>query len=278
MALAREDRRFVVGLGAAVALTAVYLLGVRAPLRSATARAAGALRALQGEADRYFRSPDATAFDEAQRELGRRMETLDRRLRELTALVAFDAGAVGGTAGAAGDPADAYVALSAELHARIRAAAERAPQSRIPAVFDPQGAMGRPADPAAIPRLRRQLVMAYLILDAAIDHGVGIEELRPAAPPLAEAAALPYLDEAAVTVSARGSLDAVAAWLHALGQPPRGGGSTFLSIAGLAVNAGPGTNAVDYSVTFASVRVRPDVVLAGPPARSERDGGRAPIY
>lgn len=278
MVLAAGDRRFAIGLGAAVALGAVYVLAVRAPLRSAAAGADRELRALQPGADRYLRNPRATPFDQAHRQLSQRLEAADRRLRDLVARAAFDPTAVGAAPTGAGGPLDAYARLSADLHARIKAKAERSPQVRTPDVFDPQGAVRTPEDPAAVARLRRQLVMAYLILDAAIDHGVGVEELRPAAPPRAEAATLSYLDEVAVTVSARGSLDAVAAWLHALGQPPRSGGSTFLSVAGLAVNAGPGTDAVDYAVTFVSVRVRPDVVLAGPTARPERDGRRAPIY
>jgi len=255
------------------------VLAVRAPLRSAAAGADRELRALQPRADRYLRNPRAMPFDQARRQLSQRLEAADRRLRDLVARAAFEPTAVGGGAPAgAGGPLDAYARLSADLHARIKAKAERSPQVRTPAVFDPQGAVRTPEAPAAVARLRRQLVMAYLILDAAIDHGVGVEELRPAAPRRAEAAALSYLDEVAVTVSARGRLDAVAAWLHALGQPPRSGGSTFLSVAGLAVNAGPGTDAVDYAVTFVSVRVRPDVVLAGPTVRPERDGRRAPIY
>ena len=288
MALATEDRRFAIGIGVAAAVLAVYAVAVRGPLRSATARTERDVRAIQPKVDLYFRNPKATHFDRVQRELAERTEGLEQRLAALVAAVEFDPGQLDPSGGAAPttDLRDLYFRLSSDLHDRVKAKAEKAPHiARIPTVFDPQGKIQTPDDPAAVPRLHHQLVMAYLVLDAAIDHRVDVAELRAIEPRLAAASSTSYLDELAVAVAAQGSLDAIAAWLHALSQPPSGAkGSKFLSIASLDVAADPEGDQVAYAVTFVSVRVNPKVNLAAAPAKKPEAGARrrpprrAPLY
>ena len=289
MALATEDKGFAVGLGVAAVVLVLYAVAARGPMRSAAARAERDIRAEQPKVDLYFQNPKAMPFDNVQRELGKRAEGLGQQLKTLAAVVEFGPGSLdpaGEAVDATADRRDLYFKLSSDLHDRIKAKAEKAPHlARIPAVFDPQGRIQTPSDPAAIPRLHAQLVMAYLILDAAIDHRVDVTELRAIEPRLAGAPEASYLDKLAVSVKAQGGLDAVAAWLHALGQPPRGtGGSKFLSVANLEIDAGADKEKVDYAVTFVSVRVNPKVTLAAGPARKtdkstpRRGPRRAPRY
>ena len=289
MAMAREDKRFVAGLAAAVVVLGLYALAVRGPLRGATGRSDREIRARRPKVDLYFRNPKATPFSRVQRELAQRVEALDRRLAALAAAVEFDPGSLepaSESSSATADPRDLYFKLTSALHDTIKAKAERSPHLvRVPTVFDPQGHIQTPRDPAAIPRLHRQLVMAYRILDAAIDHRVHVAELRAPQPRVLGASARPYLDELTVVVKAQGDLDAIAAWLHALGQPPAGKtGSRFLSVATLDVVAGEDKEPVGYEVAFVSVRIHPTVTLAGGPARTDdgkppaRRPRRAPLY
>jgi len=288
MALATEDKGFAVGLGVAVVVLVLYAVAARGPLRSATARTERDIRAEQPKVDTYFQNPKAMPFDQVHRELGKRAEGLEKRLEALVAAVEFDTGPLdpSGSAGAAADLPVLYYKLSDALHRRIEAKADEAAHLvRVPSVFDPQGKKQTPRDPAAIPRLHAQLVMAYLILDAAIDHRIDVTALRAIEPRLGGAPKASYLDKLAVSVKAQGGLDAVAAWLHALGQPPRGtGGSKFLSVASLEIDAGADKEKVEYAVTFVSVRVNPKVILAAGPARKadkstpRRGPRRAPRY
>ena len=289
MALAREDRGFAVGAVVVAAVLGLYAVAVRGPLRSATARSDREIRSRQPKVDLYFRNPKATPYTRVERELGKRADDLAQRLASLVGTVEFDPGSLDPTGEAVGGSADLcvlYFKLSEELHERLRAKAEKAPHvPRVPAVFDPQGKKQTPDDSAAVPRLHRQLVMAHRILDAAIDHRVDVTELRAVQPRLLGTKTQPYLDELSVVVTAEAGLDAIAAWLHALSQPPSGkSGSRFLSVGRLEIGAGGKEGKVEYQVTFVSVRVNPKVTLAGPPAKKADEGprrrrpGRAPKF
>ena len=265
MAAASDDKQFAIGFAVALALLAVYGLAVRAPLRSATARCEFETRKAQPDVDRYFRSPKATPFAQVHDELARRKRALDERLAALVHAVEFDPDPLDPT-GQSADVPGLYWELSKKLHEEVRARCDAAPHLvRIPAIFDPQGEIQTPRDPALIPRLHRQLVMAHRILRAAIKHGVDILELRALAPRIVDKQSVRYLDEVGIVVKAQAGLDALAALVHQLGQPPRGGGdSGFLSVGQLEIRrSGDDPNKVVYEMVFVSVRTNPKATLVG---------------
>jgi hypothetical protein len=291
MALAREDKRFVAGLTLAVAVLGLYSVAVRGPFRSAIGRHEREARALQPKIAPHFRNPKATPFPRVQHELTKRSDDLAEQLARLVAAVEFDPGPLDPAGREAGPGADAtvlYHRLSGELHGRVEAAAQKAsPQVAVPRVFDPQGRISTPRDPARVPRLHRQLAMAYHILLAAIAHGVDIVDLRAPQVGLGDAREQAYLEELGVTVTASGDVDAFAAFVHALSQPPSGGGgSKLLSIRRLDIRAADGDGGkIGYEVTFVSVRTDPKATLAGEgagapgvPPRRRRPVRRAPRF
>jgi len=291
MALARDDKRFVAGLTLAVVVLGLYSVAVRGPFRAAISRREREARALQPKVDPHFRNPKATPFPRVQRELTARRADLAEHLARLVAAVEFDPGPLapaGGGASAAADATVLYHKLSGELHARVEAAAQEAsPQVAVPRVFDPQGRIATPQDPAWVPRLHRQLVMAYQILLAAIAHGVDIVDLRAQPRSPSDARGQAYLEEVGVAVTASGDLAAFAAFVHALSQPPSGGASPrFLCVRRLVVRAADGDGGkLGYGVTFVSVRTHPKARLAsegartpGVPSRRRRPVRRAPRF
>ncbi|MFP4056040.1 MAG: hypothetical protein ACLF0G_04145 [Candidatus Brocadiia bacterium] len=267
MSLAREDRRFAVGLAVAVALVAVYYVAVEGALRAATRRRERDLRALQPKLQQYFGKAKAVPFERAREELAERASELAKRLAALRGAVEFDPGPLA-PQGDGGGPSALYFALSRRLHGELKRQADLA-SAHVPLSFDPQGEdiQTPPAD--RVPRLHRQLVMAYTILTAAIEHRVAIDSLRHQLP---ERLSAPrrltsrYLEEAAATVEARGSLEQVASFLHALSRPAMSTeGSRFLSIRRLEVSREPGEpEAVHYVITFAATHVDPEAELTAP--------------
>lgn len=285
MDLARADRRFAVWLGVGLAVWAVYALAVRGPLRAARRREEKALRARDAKLTRYFRDPKATELARVQAELAGRFERLEGRLATLRTQVEFAPGELD-PAGIGADPSTLYFKLSEDLHKRLELKAGKvAHLVSVPKVFDPQGEKRTPSDAATLPRLHRQLVMAYRILDTAVDHRLDVAELRAPAPRVETASGRAYLDEASVIVRASGPLDALAAWLHTLGQPQAGnGGGRFLSVGSFELGGDADAKGVEYRVTFVSVRANPAATLVGASAKPDGKGTgrrrpwRAPIY
>jgi len=265
MPAAREDKRFAIGFAVVLAMLAVYVVAVRAPLRSATARAELEARKAKPDVDRYFRNPKATPFTRVHDELASRKRALDERLATLAHRVEFDPEPLDPT-GQSADLPGLYWKLSKKLHEDIRTKAEAAPHLvRVPAIFDPQGEIQTPSDPARIPRLHRQLVMAHRILRAAIKHRVDIVGLRAPTPRIEAVQQKRYLDRVRVSVKAQATLDALAALVHELGQPPQGGAdSTFLSVGALEVTSNDDDpTKVAHEITFVSVRIHPTTRLVG---------------
>ena len=266
MPLAQDDRRFVTGLAVVVGLLVACELAVRRPLRAAAAEQQAAIgtlrRKLAGEPP-----PRGSAGAGLEAEQARELAARGEQLVELEKAIAFDPGPLLDPNDHDSDPTDRpalYVKLSRSLHENIRAAVERQPQPvHVPRVFDPQGTIQRPIAIRVAP-LHRQLTAAYEILRAAIAARVDIVDIRSVRPAGERPAAAPYLAAAHTTVKARGSLDALAAFLHAVSRAPTAGRAPrFLSVEHLHVApdpAAPGT--LGATITFAAIRVNRAAALA----------------
>jgi hypothetical protein len=242
MALSRDDKTFLIGLAAALAAVVLYRAAVRPALCRGDAAPETERLELQSQLGRLS-DPAGEPADAAERALVAHESALASREAELHRALEFSPASVLDPFDPLADPhlsPAAYAQLSRSLHARLATLRERKLNpTRLPAVFDPQGEVRPPADPARVPRLHRQLLIAYSVLARALDCRVDVLDLQTD-PARSRAASPGVLDETRLTLKTQSTLDELAAFLHALSVSSHGGQpSAFLAVERLAIARSP---------------------------------------
>jgi hypothetical protein len=262
MALAREDKHFLLGLAIVLALLLLYFGPGRIALSSRVALLQVHQHSLKEENKRFFHEGGQPISD-TERTLADHERFLAERLREVHGAVVFDPAAIVDPLDPAADPhggPDRYLQLSRSLHEKLKADLARLPNPpRLPSVFDPQGDVRAPDDPARVPDLHRQLLVAYSLLRRALDARVDILDLR-SDPARGQPSQSRHLDGVRVSVKAEGTLDELAAFLHALSRAPKPPQrSQFLRIERLLLaRSSERPELLQAELTLATLGVNPD--------------------